>query len=171
MPSNLASMSSSLALPADPMVVFTVSNDYKHVLMVVLVIVAQYFIALIGAGAPRGKIFNQDFMENKFGKEHELGFFGGRIKKGGYPDCGSGRYTMEAGYRSWFEFNIAQRIHINYMENISQIIVLLLCTGLHYPNTTTAIGWYYVVGRLLYQLGYTYAPSARVIGMLFMGPV
>ena len=45
-------------------------------------------------------------MEEKFGKEHEEAF-GVKIAKGGYPDCGSGRYTMEKGYETWVKFNLS----------------------------------------------------------------
>ena len=58
-------------------------------------------------------------MEEKFGKEHEAAFDGQKIQKGGYPDCGSGRYTMEKGYETWLKFNLSQRVHLNFMENIS----------------------------------------------------
>ena len=46
-------------------------------------------------------------MEEKFGKEHEAAFDGQKIQKGGYPDCGSGRYTMEKGYETWLKFNLS----------------------------------------------------------------
>ena len=45
-------------------------------------------------------------MEENFGQEHELAF-GEKILKGGYPDCGSGRYTIKAGYEDWMKFNSA----------------------------------------------------------------
>ena len=107
-------------------------------------------------------------MQEKFGREHELGFYGGPIQKGGYPDCGSGRYTMEAGYKAWFEFNTAQRIHMNYKDNVDQMICLLLMTGLHDPKTTAIVGWVYIVGRALYQIGYKISPAMRGIGAPFV---
>jgi len=75
---------------------------------------------------------------------------------------------MEAGYRSWYEFNKAQRIHMNYKDNVDQMICLLLITGLHDPKNTVIIGWVYVVARLLYQIGYTISPKMRGIGAPFM---
>ena len=79
----------------------------------------HYFIIVMGAGAPRSKLFPQDWMEEKFGKAHSEALNGSMIGKGGYPDHGNGRYTMEAGYAAWMEFNKAQRIHYNYLEHIS----------------------------------------------------
>ena len=43
-------------------------------------------------------------MDEKFKKIHEDELKGEQIKKGGYPDSGSGRYTMEAGYENWYKF-------------------------------------------------------------------
>ena len=56
-------------------------------------------------GSDRGKIFTQEFMDEKFKDIHEKEIEGPGIKKGGYPDCGSGRYIMEAGYENWFKMN------------------------------------------------------------------
>ena len=78
----------------------------------------HYFIVVIGAGAPRSKYFGKEFMDKNFGDEHK-DETGKNIQKGGYPDHGSGRYTMQAGYKTWIEFNCAQRVHYDYLENIS----------------------------------------------------
>ena len=69
------------------------------------------------AGSPRRRIFKKEDLDAKFGPEHtsatnEL------IQGGGYPDTGSGRYTFAMGYKAWYEFNVAQRGHLNYLENI-----------------------------------------------------
>ena len=57
-------------------------------------------------------------MDEKFGQQHKEAL-NADITKGGYPDCGSGRYTFEAGYEAWLNFNNAQRVHLNYMEHIA----------------------------------------------------
>ena len=80
--------------------------------------VVHYMILVAMAGAPRGKIFTKEFMEANFGEEHKKAF-GEDIGKGGYPDHGSGRYTMKAGYKAWMEFNNAQRGHHNYLESFT----------------------------------------------------
>ena len=58
------------------------------------------------AGYSRKHIFTKEFMENNFGEEHRKAT-GSDIQAGGYPDHGSGRYTMKAGYKAWMEFNNA----------------------------------------------------------------
>ena len=44
--------------------------------MVCLFICVEYMIAVGIAGNPRGKLFTQEWMEEKFGKEHEAAFNG-----------------------------------------------------------------------------------------------
>ena len=51
-------------------------------------------------GSGRGSTFTADWMKENFGEEHKKAI-GVEIKKGGYPDCGSGRYIMKAGYEKW----------------------------------------------------------------------
>ena len=43
-------------------------------------------------------------MDEKFSKMHEEAMPGNKIIKGGYPDHGNGRYSMELGYSGWMEF-------------------------------------------------------------------
>ena len=69
--------------------------------------IIQYFGCVITAGGPRGKIFTQEFMETNFKEEHEASGVNDPLIKGGYPDSGSGRYIMKAGYKAWVEFNTA----------------------------------------------------------------
>jgi len=86
-------------------------------------------------------------MDDHFGKIHEEAT-GTKISKGGYPDHGSGRYTMELGYAGWMKFMRAQRIHYNYLESISQILTCMLLAGLRFPVVTTSIGAVYLTARV-----------------------
>ena len=85
---------------------YAIRDDYRWLLLAVMVMLVHYFIVVGGAGALRGRIFDQEFMDENYGEEH-LDETGKPIEKGGYPDHGSGRYTMEAGYKAWLEFNCA----------------------------------------------------------------
>ena len=89
---------------ASNLVIFEIQDEYRFVLWVVLLIVLQYFWTVIIGGSGRGKTFTQEWMTDNFGKVHSDELNGDKITKGGYPDCGSGRYIMEAGYESWFSF-------------------------------------------------------------------
>ena len=98
-------------------VAFKVDQQYGLVLAAMFAIVVVYIFAVAGAGSKRGALFTQEWMEENFGKEHEEAT-GEKIGKGGYPDCGNGRYTHKRGYKDWVEFNRDQRVHLNFMENI-----------------------------------------------------
>ena len=67
--------------------------------------VFQYYMVVIEGGSSR-KALDDDFMKENFGEIHKEAT-GSDIKKGGYPDSGSGRYVMALGYKGWMQFNKA----------------------------------------------------------------
>ena len=139
-----------------------INDNYLGVLIVCLCIILHYYILVVQASGPRKDIFTEEFMEQNFGYEHRT-VFNEKIQKGGYPDCGSGRYTMKAGYGAWMNFNAAQRGHLNYAENISQILTMFLTCGLYFPVATTGIGAIYFLARVMYAVGYKLAgPKGRI---------
>ena len=146
---------------------FSVARDYKWVMFVAMLIVLHYFVCLVTAGKPRGKLFSQDWMDDNFGKTHEQEV-GDKITKGGYPDHGSGRYTIEKGYEAWFQFMLAQRVHYNYLEAIMQMLCNVIFAGLYYPRATAIWGGIYLAARLVYHIGYLINPKARMIGAPIM---
>ena len=75
---------------------------------------------------------------------------------------------MEKGYEAWLKFNLSQRVHLNFMENISQILCLLITCGLYYPVTTAVIGGIYFIGRLIYTFGYLAGAKTRMLGVPFV---
>ena len=98
-------------------VYFKIDDNYRILLWIVLLIVLHYFGNVLLGGSGRKERFPQQWMDDNFGKDHKEAT-GLDIKGGGYPDCGSGRYTMEAGYEKWFQFMNNQRAHGNYMEAV-----------------------------------------------------
>ena len=104
-------------------------------------------------------------MEEHFKEVHEQSGLSDPLGKGGYPDAGSGRYIMKAGYEAWYEFNNAQRVHLQYMESITQMLCMQLFAGLQWPIPTMAIGVVYLIGRIIYTCGYMRGgPKGRYIG-------
>ncbi|KAI9675405.1 MAG: hypothetical protein M1817_001309 [Caeruleum heppii] len=74
-----------------------------------------------------------------------------------------------------YAFNCAQRAHANYVENHGMIMASLLISGLKYPLTATAMGGIWMVGRILYAVGYAKTPigkygSGRRQGLFFWMP-
>ena len=130
-----------------------VSDDFRWVLLVIVLQIFQYFFCVVLAGKPRGVLFTEQFMNDNFKEEHEKAGFG-QVQKGGYPDSGDGIYTIKAGYKAWFDFNNAQRQHINYLESITQMMTQQLIVGVYWPMPTFIIGIIYLIGRILFTFGY-----------------
>ena len=51
----------------------------------------------------------------------------------GYPDMGHGVYSEKLSYKDWFLFNLAQRAHFNFLEQIQIVIFLILVAGVKFP--------------------------------------
>ena len=80
---------------------------------------------------------------------------------------GNGRYASKLSYKEWYEFNLAQRAHYNFVEWIASTIVLILITGLYFPIPGAALGLAIFIARLIYSIGYVYkGPKGRSIGAL-----
>lgn len=124
-------------------------------------------IGFVFAGGARAKVFTEDYLKENFGAEH-LRVTGKEIKKGGYPDTGSGFYTRNLDYEKWYLLNNGQRAHINFVEWIATNISLMLIAGLYFPITSAALGFGLIVSRFVYAFGYTNnGPAGRSIGALF----
>ena len=75
-----------------------------------------------------------------------------------YPDM----YSKESKI-----FNCIQRAHQNTLENLPQFFFLLTMAGFSYPRLSAAAGWVWIVGRVLYALGYsTGEPEKRMKGVV-----
>ncbi|RYP20087.1 hypothetical protein DL765_003013 [Monosporascus sp. GIB2] len=63
-------------------------------------------------------------------------------------------------------FNCAQRAHANYTENITPFLGSLLISSLAFPRAGAALGATWVLGRILYAVGYTgrKGPRGRIPG-------
>ena len=114
-------------------------------------------------GKARKQVFNKDFLRENFADEHEQ-YTGANIEDtSGYPDMGNGRYASKLDYNSWLYFNIAQRIHYNYLEHVASILMVTFLGGLNFPILASVFGFLYVFGRLLYTLFYQSKEGAKNI--------
>ncbi|EME45539.1 hypothetical protein DOTSEDRAFT_128535 [Dothistroma septosporum NZE10] len=72
-------------------------------------------------------------------------------------------------------FNCAQRAHANYVENQPSTAIALLLAGLHYPQLSTMLGVGWMVGRILFAVGYTRPKkehgSGRIVGFALQFPM
>ena len=136
----------------------------------------HYTLTSLAPGGQRSKVFSEQFMQEKFQTVHERHFKDantklGKVPKGGYPDMGSGRYSEKLSYKDWFNFNSAQRVHYNYLEAVTPVVCWLLIAGLVYPWESIALGGGFILGRILFHIGYVVkGPKGRefgfVLGML-----
>lgn len=81
---------------------FQVDDMYRYVLLVAAL--QAFFTLLVGlcqSRPHRGRIFNQEFLNENFGEEHSREI-GGSIMRNGFPDMGDGRYSMVTEYKDWF---------------------------------------------------------------------
>ena len=72
--------------------------------------------------------------------------------------------------RDWYRFNVLQRNHLNYMENINWATTAVLAAGVVNPNYGVGVGLSYILGRLLYAMFYQKKGGAmnklRISGMV-----
>ena len=95
-------------------------------------------IGFLVAGSKRSSLFTAEKLNKKYGEEHKKEF-GVEIPKGGYPDHGNGLYSDLLTYKEWMDFSIDQRVHRNYMENVTIGVFLCLVLGLMWPITALCL--------------------------------
>lgn len=72
--------------------------------------------------------------------------------------------TSERENRALYLFNCAQRTHHNVLENYPAALTSLLISGLKYPTLAAALGTAWIVGCVLYAIGYSSAGEKNLKG-------
>jgi hypothetical protein len=130
-------------------------------------------------GGARGKAFGKEWVKTpaaeKLIEEHKKALGdaskddkGGvpKFSASGYPDMGSGRYSATLPYKAWFEFNNAQRVHYNLVENLPSILALHLVAGVYFPRAAAAAAVPWLVARHIWGMNYVSAgPEGRYNGI------
>ena len=140
-------------------------EHYIAILGCLLIIIEYIVLVFVFVMRTRAKVFNKDFMQ-KFDELHGMHFENQKAPALGYPDTGNGRYSQSLSYIDWYRINCAQRIHVNFLEQIHLILLCAIVAGIRYPWPAFAIDIVYVFGRLIYSIGYSTSPDKRVIGAL-----
>ncbi|EME84481.1 uncharacterized protein MYCFIDRAFT_152707 [Pseudocercospora fijiensis CIRAD86] len=72
-------------------------------------------------------------------------------------------------------FNCKQRAHAHYNEVQPSTALAMLIAGLAYPRTTTGLGIGFIIGRIVYAIGYSNVDkpngSGRVLGFVISQPI
>jgi len=131
---------------------------YGLVLLECILIGLSCALEIIPVVKLRKQLFTRAFHEQHFPQIKQ-------VKSGGYPDAGQGRFADKLTDDQWLAFNNAQRVHTNYLESLTQVIINLLIGGLVYTRVTLLVGLVYVIGRIIYGIGYrSSGPSGRSFG-------
>lgn len=54
---------------------------------------------------------------------------------------------MSFSCSDWYRFNVLQRIHLNYVENINLASIAVVAAGIVKPNYGVGVGLIYMLGR------------------------
>ncbi len=145
----------------------TINTEEGHIglaLLSVVLICIEYWVISGAVGNQRGKLFNKEYMA-KYNPQHIKDFPNDKeVPKGGYPDMGNGRYAESLTYAEWFKFNNYQRTHYNYLESLTPVIIWILISCAYKPLAAAILGYIYLIGRLLYCIGYWVSPTHRNLG-------
>ena len=126
-----------------------------------------FFLGFFYINSIRGKTFTKDFMKNEFADLANVEL-GRPPANGGYPDTGNGMHTDKLSFDQWFKFNTAMRGHLNFVENLPLMAVLVLLAGFYYPIGAAIIGLILFISRIVYILGYIAKPQLRFFGFVPM---
>ena len=74
---------------------------------------------------------------------------------------GSGRYSEKLEYANWFNFNVAQRIHHNFVEAVGPLCFFTVVAGLQMALATLILAAIHFLARIVYAISYKYSPNAR----------
>mmetsp|Transcript_90069 Transcript_90069/g.124333 ORF Transcript_90069/g.124333 Transcript_90069/m.124333 type:complete len:175 (+) Transcript_90069:27-551(+) len=141
-------------------------EEYPYVMGIAAVIAFEcLLVGFLVAGGKRQSAFNADFMK-QFDEQHAAAFPGTKAPKGGYPDHGTGIYSQKLSYADWYTFNLRQRAHKNFIEQLTVVCIFTLLAGLFTPQYAIILGSIYAVGRLIGTLGYIKSAQMRVPGMI-----
>lgn len=117
------------------------------VLLECVIICLQYTLSSLPISRLRAQYFSKAFFEQHFPA------FRDRCPAG-YPDMGHGRFAAKLTDEQWYNFNNAQRVHGNFLEQLPTALVLLLTAGLGAPRVAVPAGALYIVGRFMFGAGY-----------------
>lgn len=119
-------------------------------------------------GPARRKAFSDNFM-SQFMDEHREAH--AHLTEpvlepvNGFPDTGNGRFAEKLTYKEWYEFNNAQRVHMNFVEQLPMILTIILVASLTQPLAALILSIAYFLLRLIYAIGYAAkGPQFRAFG-------
>lgn len=139
-----------------------IPQGYGWVLFFLSILGAQLITFGFTVMGPRKKVFTKEFFEKHFPNELKAGEIDLKV---GYPDTGSGLYSMKLSHKDWAAVNNAQRTHINFLEVFAPMALFYLISGLVFPRLTVILEIANIIGRICYNTGYIAGgPKGRILG-------
>ena len=81
-----------------------------------------------------------------------------------------GKVDQEKWLKLGTEFNKRQRGHQHMLEGIADVYAMLITCGFFYPRYAAQWGLVWVIGTILYAVGYSIKPQYRAVGQAFYFP-
>ncbi len=98
-------------------------------LVLTLIALQCFLMPLIFVVPKKKEVYTKEFMA-QFSTIHHEAFEELNPPDMALPDMGNGRFSQELSYKNWFDINNAQRVHLNFVELLPVIIVLIKITSL-----------------------------------------
>eukprot|EP01138_Halocafeteria_seosinensis_P000216 gb/GECG01000222.1/.p1 GENE.gb/GECG01000222.1/~~gb/GECG01000222.1/.p1 ORF type:complete len:135 (+),score=14.07 gb/GECG01000222.1/:1-405(+) len=110
------------------------NQDHGWVVLAATGVAAQCYMSCVRAATMRPKLFGSAEFQRRekvqqLKDEHKKATGEEELNPGGYPDMGNGRYSEALTYKEWYEFNLAQRAHQNYLEQVCTVETFLVRDG------------------------------------------
>ena len=147
---------------------FTVPKEFPAVLLCCVVLCCLVWVISFYSVKVRRRIFTPEFLAMNFEKDHSTLNQKSKVPAlGGLPDAGDGRYSKKLEYKEWVEFNNAQRVHMNTVEQLPTFLFYLTASALILPIPALVVAVLSVFFRTLYMILYlTCGANARMAGVL-----
>jgi len=138
--------------------VVAVSLPHEYPIVLLMACLLSFECLLVGfccVGAARRSVYGNAEVEKKIELLH-LQEMGRELRnvKGGAPDGGDGRFSTPEmlNHAQWLKINKAQRLHMDFLNQLGSVIVLTLISGFEFPIITCIFAGLYGGARLLYLL-------------------
>ena len=135
-------------------------ENFRWIILEVVIQVFYYFVTNIRNGAARGKVFNANFM-NQFAPE--LSSFGLKVPNGGVPDCGNGRFAEKLPFNSWKEYNALQFVANSSQWSIVAQVLITVALGIYIPDLGIGVGAFFIVWRIVQNISGASKPGLLAI--------
>lgn len=142
-----------------------INKEFGWTLCSVFLMLMQYGIFGPYTVTQRKKYMTKELLEKYKEKDKDAE---GKIAGLGYPDFGSGRYSMEMSYKDWFYWNCAVRVHHNAIEWIVIGATSTLVLGIFKPYIAAGSGLVWFVFRLIYTMSYHSGKVGRLGFLMFL---